>query len=232
MADDLRRRAGALLGIPPDVQTRWRTLDARPEPGPREILFHGAIVPREMDWFGGEGIHAAAIREQLAAARGDVVVRIHSPGGDIWEASAIQVVLRDHRRAGHRVDAIIDGLCASAATLVLLEASDVAAAPLADVMIHAPRACMCGGAADLAAAAEWLHTKTAELAAQYARRMNCSAKDVTAILDAGERWYSAAEAVEAGLVDRIIDPVDAAPPAAVTAAMRRRNLVMSLAPAA
>lgn len=218
----------ALLGVPPAARERFAAAETtKPKPG--EILLYGPIMPDGWIWD-DEGTSAVRVRQALAGA-GDVTVRIHSPGGDLFEAVAIATALRQHRAAGHAVEAVVDGLAASAATVVMVACASVAAATLANIMLHQPRGCMCGTAADHAEMAAWLDTQTTQLAAAYAARMGRPAAEIAADLAAGDQWYTAAEAVAAGLVDRLLDdepdPPPADPPPPVMARMIARRAALT-----
>lgn len=221
----------ALLGVPPAARERFGAAAELAPPPPKrgEILVYGAIMPDGWIWD-DEGVSAVRVRQALAGA-GDVTVRIHSPGGDLFEAVAIATALRQHRAAGHAVEAVVDGLAASAATIVMVACASVAAAPLANLMLHQPRGCMCGTAADHAEMAAWLDTQTTQVAAAYAARMGRPAAEIAADLAAGDQWFTAAEAVAAGLVDRLLDdapdpPAD--PPASMARMIARRAALTGL----
>lgn len=192
-----------------------------------EVLIYGAIVPH--DWLEYEpgGTSAQSFRAAMEAAReargGAPTVRLNCPGGDVWEASAMQVVL-----AEMRAPVIVDGLAASAAAFLALSGASLAMAPLSMMMLHQAHACACGPAADLRTAADTLDDITRRMAAFAAPRMQT---DEAALLErltsADEIWISADEAVAEGIADRLLGDDDATPPAPPTAAVTAR--MMSLA---
>ena len=70
-------------------------------------------------------VSARTFREALNKITGDVTVRINSPGGDAWEGSAIYQALVERRNSGAKVSAVVDGLAASAASMVMMAADDI-----------------------------------------------------------------------------------------------------------
>lgn len=234
----------SLLGVPESARERWaragRTIAgtighrntmaaaraaAAEGGGALDVGITGPIRPEAWAWLCDGGTSSDDVRAALDGA-GDVRLRIQSPGGDVWEAAAIHSLLMDHREAGHAVTARIDGLAASAATLIMLAATEITAVPLADVMIHEVTCCMCGGSEDLASAAEWTRAKNRDLATLYAGRMTGGVDEILVEMR-GEKWYTATEAVAVGLVDRVEDaPVGPGPAAS---AFARRDLRLALA---
>ena len=190
---DLRRRMLALLGVSPEVTARVPAVTAQAASG--EVLLYGPIVPHEIaQWF-DEGVSARQFRDALAAVRAadEVVVRINSPGGDVWEASAMAQAVTERRESGGRVRMIVDGVAASSASLVMVAGDRITVAALASVMIHVPTVCVCGGAEDLRRMADFVARCGQQMAEHYARRMRRSTDDVMAMLEA-ETWMTAQEA--------------------------------------
>jgi ATP-dependent protease ClpP protease subunit len=164
------------------------------------IYIYDAIVADEETalWWGG--VSAEALVPQLRALNGGTVhLRINSPGGDVFAAQAICQAIRE---TGAKVIAHIDGYAASAATVIATAADEVEIADGGFYMIHNAWTWAMGNANDLTATATLLSKIDGSLAAQYAKKSGMAVDDVRAAMDA-ETWYTAAEAVEAGLVDRI-----------------------------
>lgn len=237
------RRLLSLLGVPKSACERWARAGqttaglighrdtmaaaraaAAEGGGALDVEITGPIRPEAWAWLCDGGTSSDDVRAALDGA-GDVRLRIQSPGGDVWEAAAIYSMLLEHREAGHAVTARIDGLAASAATLIMLAATDIEAVSMADLMIHEVCCCMCGGAEDLARAGEWAGQKDRDLATLYAARMTGGIDEILAEMR-GERWYTAREAREAGLIDRV---VETPAPDYAAAAFTRRDLRLALA---
>jgi ATP-dependent Clp protease protease subunit len=133
----------------------WRVVDAaQSESGEPEIEFYGPIS--EYSWMGDE-VTPAKFKKDLheLGKGGAVTVRIHSPGGDADAASAIRAMLMDY--PGH-VTTRIDGLCASAATIVAMAGNKVVMQDSASFMIHNPWTVAIGSKEDLKRAIGMLKT--------------------------------------------------------------------------
>jgi len=150
------------------------------------------------------GIDAGQFVKDLKAIKASTVhLRINSPGGEVNGARAIATAISQHRA---KFVVHIDGIAASAASFLMLAADEIEISNGAFVMIHAPLTVTVGNAADHTATAELL-TKYAEgMAADYSRRTGKDLATVQAWMDA-ETWFTAQEAVDAGLADRIVETV-------------------------
>ena len=149
-------------------------------------------------------VSARQIAAELGDIKGDVLVRLNSPGGVINEAQAIAVHLEEHMSQGYDVEVQIDALAASAATFFLASASKRTIARDAYAMIHRPWTLAAGNASDLQQASERLEMFERTMVARYNRIMTDDEEAIIAAMDK-ETWYTAMEAKKAGLVDDIID---------------------------
>ncbi|MFW8622512.1 head maturation protease, ClpP-related [Corynebacterium glutamicum] len=132
----------------------------------------------------------------------DIAVRLNSGGGDVYEGIAVMNALRSHDGA---VTVIIEGLAASAASVIACGgASHVVIRPNAEVMIHEAWTWADGNAADLTKKVEDLNRASQNIADVYSARAGGSADEWRERMRA-ETWYSAQEALDAGLVDEIKD---------------------------
>lgn len=139
---------------------------------------------------------AAGVIEQLPA-RGDVVLRLNSPGGDVFEGLAIYNALRRHKG---QVRVEVDALAASAASLVAMGADTVAMAANSMIMIHNPWTITAGDQDELAKTAEVLGKVQAQLVDVYATRSGQPAATIGELM-AAETWFTADEAIATGLAD-------------------------------
>ena len=172
----------ALLAITATVRDRWDSLAVSNQAaGDGEVMLYGPIVPGIEGAFISEFVgddlvvSARTFRDALNAVDGDVTVRINSPGGDAWEGSAIYQALVERRDSGDKVSAVVDGLSASAASMVMMAADDIRIGQAAHVMIHGNRGLLYGTAEDFAAKASFLANADKELAALYGKRMDTRA---------------------------------------------------------
>lgn len=173
--------------------------EAPPADGAAELFVYDVI-----DSWGGEwGISAREVAEALGQL-GEVeqiTVRLNSPGGEVHEAVAIANMLAGHPA---RITVQVDALAASAASYLLVRGDEAVVRPDSEVMIHDAWGIAMGPAADMHKAGDDLDRVSGTLAAAYARKAGGDAADWrTAML--AETWYTADEAVAAGLADRLDD---------------------------
>lgn len=164
------------------------------------IYIYDAIVADEDTAYWWGGVSAETLVPEIRAIKGGTIhLRINSPGGDVFAAQTICQAIRD---TGAKVIAHVDGYAASAATVIATAADEVEISDGGFFMIHNAWTWAMGNANDLTATVALLTKIDGSLAAQYAKKSGMSVEDVRAAMDA-ETWYSADEAVAAGLVDRI-----------------------------
>jgi len=153
--------------------------------------------------YWGDGVSAKQFAADLSEiTAGTIHLRINSPGGDVFDARAMQTALRQHPA---HVVAHIDGLAASAATYVMLGADEVEAVEGAMFMIHNAWALVIGNKNDMRKMAETLDRIDEGIAADYVAKTGVSTERVRMWMDA-ETDFTAAEALENGFIDRIYTP--------------------------
>ena len=154
--------------------------------------------------FWGTGAKDFVVQlEQAAVDDAQLIVAINSPGGDVFDGFAIYNALR--RYAG-RVTTRVDGVAASAASLVVMAGDTVVMPENAMLMIHNPWTVAIGTAADLRATADAMDKARDGILAAYRNKSGKSDAELTAMLDA-ETWLTAQEAHDAGFADEIEAPV-------------------------
>jgi ATP-dependent protease ClpP protease subunit len=170
--------------------------------GTAELTIFGPIG----ESFLGKSITPQSIDEQLKALGSprEILVRISSEGGSVFDALAIRTALV---ASPAKVRVRVEGLAASAATLVMLAADpgELEIAAGAMLMIHSPWQLAAGNADALREAAGVLDQVEAEMTKLYAARTGLSETRLAAML-AAETWLSADEAVDLGFADRVFDP--------------------------
>ncbi|WP_435199559.1 head maturation protease, ClpP-related [Janibacter sp. GS2] len=129
----------------------------------------------------------------------EIELHVNSPGGSVYEGIAIRNALVQHKAT---VTTIVDGLAASAASFIALAGDEVIMAPHSEMMIHDASGLCMGWASDMKKMAEDLDRISDNLASMYAEKAGGNAKDWRKAMLA-ETWYSADEAVTAGLADRV-----------------------------
>lgn len=170
--------------------------------GTAELLLYGDIS--DTSWWGDE-VTPKQFSEDLAAlgAVSEITVRINSGGGDVFAAQAIGNQLEQHPA---NVVAKLDGLCASAATIVACHCNKVIAANDSSYMIHPVRMGMYGYA-DANTLQQYIDAITVireNIVSLYAKKTGREKDEVAAWMDATS-WWTATQAKENGFVDELVD---------------------------
>lgn len=131
-------------------------------------------------------------------------LHVNSPGGDVFDGIAIRNAVRAHKA---RVTTYVDGLAASAASYIALAGDEVVMMPNSELMIHDARGMCFGWAQDMQKMADDLNRISDNIASMYAAKAGGEAKSWRKLMLA-ETWYSAQEAVDAGLADRVDEQAD------------------------
>lgn len=156
-----------------------------------------------IDSWGGEwGVSAKEFADALdgiSSSTREIRLHINSPGGEVFEAFAILNLLRSHPA---RVVAVVDGLAASAASFIAAGADELVMAPNSELMIHDAWGVCIGNAADMRDLAGRLDHLSDNVASIYAAKAGGGVPQWRDAMLA-ETWYSAQEAVSAGLADRV-----------------------------
>jgi ATP-dependent protease ClpP protease subunit len=157
------------------------------------------------DEIGYWGIDAKTFIDELKnITTPKIVLRINSPGGDVFDAAAMYNALKRHPA---QISATVDGIAASAASWIPLAAETVSMGRGSYMMVHNAMGFGWGYAKDLRSTADILDKLSKGIAELYASRSEKSVEDWQALMDA-ETWFSASEAVDAGLAN---DEIDAPP---------------------
>ena len=159
------------------------------------LYIYDAIFPD------GWGIGAMDVVHALAEHKDAEVlhVRINSPGGDVGEGRAIMTALSEY--PGKKV-AHIDSLCASAATSVALACNEIEMVDGSFFMIHNAMGAAFGDRHALRDRADMLEKIEGAIVADYIAKTGKDEDEIRALMDA-ETWFTAAEALAGGFVDRV-----------------------------
>jgi ATP-dependent protease ClpP protease subunit len=156
---------------------------------------------------------AKAFVRQLAELPADVKtihVHINSPGGDCFAAATIANALRDQQISkGRTVETFVDGLAASAASVILMAGSKVHVADNGLVMIHNPWTMAVGSARDMRKSADALDKVRDTIVSTYQWHSELEDAAIVALMDA-ETWMDADEALANGFATDKIDGLRAA----------------------
>jgi ATP-dependent protease ClpP protease subunit len=160
-------------------------------------------------WWGISTKDVGQVLDALPDTVEQIVLRINSPGGEVFEGVAILNMLRAHKAT---VTAVVDGLAASAASVIAAGCDDTVMSPGTQMMIHQPSVLTWGNSSDLRKDADILDGIEASIIEIYTDK--AGVKDWATML-ADETWMTAAEAVELGLADRVAVVPDAGESATV-----------------
>ena len=183
-----------LLAAQPKAQAGRSWYEFRNEAdGPTELFIYDVID----EWF---GVSAEMFARDLAAIDAtEITVRINSPGGSVFDGIAILNALRGHKA---KITTVVDGLAASAASFIAMAGDEVVMGRNSEMMIHDASGICIGNAQDMETMHANLERVSANIASIYAERTGGTADEWRAAMLA-ETWYSANEAVAAGLADRV-----------------------------
>lgn len=174
-------------------ETDWFKIDAKGNKKREATVY---IMDEITSW----GTGARAFAEQVASLDVDTIeLHLNSPGGNFAEGVAIMNMLRDHKAT---VTAHIDGLAASAATIVAMGADRIIAKAGSQMMVHEGSGLVYGPMRDMLKMATVLEKSNAAMASIYADRAGGTSDEWRAAM-AAETWYNAQEAVDAGLADSL-----------------------------
>lgn len=185
------------------------------------LELYGTIA--EESWF-DDDITPAQFREELFAGSGPVTVWINSPGGDCIAASQIYTMLMDYRSD---VTVKIDGIAASAASVIAMAGTEVLMSPTAVMMIHNPATIAMGDHEDMQKAIEMLDEVKESIINAYEIKTSLSRAKLSHLMDA-ETWMNANKAVELGFADGILEDEKTADAAIPAYAFSRKTVQAAL----
>jgi len=158
------------------------------------------------DFWSGGGVTAKDFADQLDKITAKVVhLRINSPGGDVFEARAMVAAMDRHSA---KFVAHVDGIAASAASFLAASADEVEMAEGSMQMIHNAWTIAIGDRNDMTRTADLLAKIDGTIADDYVKKTGKARDEIVLMMDE-ETWFTAEEAVEAGLADRVAGKVDA-----------------------
>lgn len=191
----------------------------------RTLFLNGTIA--EESWF-DDDITPALFKEELLSGSGDITVWINSPGGDCVAAAQIYNMLMDYKG---NVTVKIDGIAASAASVIAMAGTKIMVSPVSMLMIHNPATMAFGDSAEMQKAIAMLEEVKESIINAYEIKTGLSRAKLSHLMDA-ETWMNANMAIELGFADEIMkrdtqDEADIAQPAA-SASFSRAAVTNSL----
>lgn len=177
--------------------SKWLEFKAQ-ENKPAEIMIYGEIG----DYW--DGLDASSLAAKIKAASGDsITVRLNTPGGSVFTAQAFYSLLR---ASGKTVNIHIDGICASAGTIISSAGDNVSMPENAIFMIHNPMASLYGAnAEEMRETADILDKVQETIIAAYRSKTNQSDEKLKELMST-DTYLTASEAKELGFIDTITEP--------------------------
>lgn len=166
-------------------------------PQERTLFLNGTIA--ENSWF-NDDVTPKLFREELMAGSGDITVWLNSPGGDCVAAAQIYNMLMDYKGS---VTVKIDGIAASAASVIAMAGTKVLMSPVSTMFIHNPMTVALGNSDEMQKAIEMLHEVKESIINAYEIKTGLSRAKLSRLMDA-ETWMDANKAVELGFADGIL----------------------------
>lgn len=163
----------------------------------RTLYLNGVIS--EETWWGDE-VTPKMFKDELLVGTGDITVWINSPGGDVFAAAQIYNMLMEYTG---KVTVKIDGLAASAASVIAMAGGDVYMSPVSMLMIHNPSTIAIGDSEEMLRAKALLDEVKESIINAYELKTGLSRTKLSHLMDA-ESWMNANKAIELGFADKIM----------------------------
>lgn len=169
-----------------------------------ELRIFGSIGE---SFWSDESITLTSVQNWLDTQSGDIVVRINSPGGDVFQGNGIQNALSDYAKKGHKVAVKIDALAASIATGIMMGGTSIEMASNALIMIHNAWVYTAGNAKDLMKEVVVLQKIDETIVDTYHKKTGIPKEEIATMLE-NDTWMTAQEAKDKGFVDSITGAVE------------------------
>ena len=163
----------------------------------RTLFLNGTIA--EESWF-DDDVTPQIFKDELNSGSGDITVWINSPGGDCIAAAQIYNMLMDYKG---NVTVKIDGIAASAASVIAMAGTKVLVSPVSMLMIHNPMTIAYGNSAEMQKAIDMLGSVKDSILNAYEIKTGLSRTKLSHLMDA-ETWMDANKAIELGFADEIM----------------------------
>ena len=191
------------------VNKFWNwTVTNNDEKTERILTLSGVIA--EESWFDDE-VTPKIFRDELMSGEGDITVWINSPGGDCIAAAQIYNMLLEYKG---NVTIKIDGIAASAASVVAMAGNKVIMSPVSMLMIHNPMTIAAGDTTEMKKAISMLTEVKESIINAYELKTGMSRDKIAKLMDA-ETWMDANKAVELGFADEILSRESSVKPSAM-----------------
>lgn len=163
----------------------------------RTLFLNGVIS--EETWYGDE-VTPQIFKDELNSGEGNIMVWINSPGGDCIAASQIYNMLMEYKGD---VIVKIDGIAASAASVIAMAGTEVQISPTGLMMIHNPLTVAFGDVFEMEKAKAMLSEVKESIINAYEIKTGISRVKLSNLMD-DESWFNAKKAVDLGFADKIM----------------------------
>jgi ATP-dependent Clp protease protease subunit len=163
----------------------------------RQLSISGVIAP---DSWINDDISPQVFQDELNEDQGPIDLWLNSPGGDCTAASRIYTMLMNYP---NDVNVKVDGIAASAASVIAMAGTTVSMAPTAMLMIHNPLTIVGGQKKDLDQAAQMLTETKESIINAYELKTNLPREKISAMMD-DETWMNVNKAIELGFADDML----------------------------
>ena len=180
----------------------WKTQKIKDQNGEEScerVLFLNGMIAEE-SWFDDE-VTPKLFKDELDAGSGNITVWINSPGGDCVAAAQIYNMLVDYKG---NVTVKIDGLAASAASVIAMAGDKVLMSPVSMLMIHNPATIAFGDKDEMKKAIQMLSEVKESIINAYEIKTGADRNKISNLMDA-ETWMNAYRAVDLGFADGILE---------------------------
>ena len=201
----------------------WNFTDSGSE---RTLYLNGAIA--EETWWGDE-VTPAAFKKELNAGKGDITVWINSPGGDVFAAAQIYTALKEYPG---KVTVKVDGLAASAASVVAMAGAETLMSPVSYMVIHNPFTIAIGDSEEMLRAKAMLDEVKEGIINAYESKTKLDRAEISRLMNE-ESCFNAKKAVSLGFADGMLysdDKTEDSSPPVIFSRMAVTNSLISKLP--
>jgi len=164
----------------------------------RCLYLNGAIADEA--WGFGDDVTPQAFKSELLSGAGDITVWINSPGGDVFAAAQIYTMLKEYPG---KVTVKIDGMAASAASVIAMAGDEILMSPVSYMLIHNPATIAIGDGAEMLRTKAMLDEIKEGIVNAYESKTKMPRAQISQLMDA-ESCFNAKKAVELGFADGIL----------------------------
>ena len=186
-----------------EIKRFWDWIESEDKDGERVLHLDGTIA--EDSWWGDE-VTPALFKKELNRASGPLTIWINSYGGDVFAAAQIYNMIREYPG---KVTVKIDGIAASAATVIAMAGDEVLMSPVSMMMIHNPWTWASGDSKELEKVIKELDSVKQTIINAYEIKTGKSREEISRLMDE-ETWFDANWAIENKFADGVTErrPVD------------------------